>query len=181
MSDKRKPALADVLDAVIGVGRKQGEFGLKLEAFGLQLEALGVKQDEFGLKLEALGVKQEEFGLKLEALGVKQEEFGLTQEELSRRQEELGGRQDEFGLKQDGLRVGLMDRMDRLQDALTEQHDDISVMLELLATNQRIAERGLSEARTSFDLHSRTAAALTTMQRQLRHLQDEVNQLRGSK
>jgi hypothetical protein len=146
MSDRREPTLADVLDAVIGLGQKQ-------EAFGLDLEAFGQKQEAFGLNLDALGQKQEAFGLNLEALGVKQ----------------------------DGLRVGVMDRMDRLQDALTEQHDDINVLLELLATNQRIAERGLSEARTSFDLHSRTAAALTTMQRQLRHLQDEVNQLRDSK
>jgi hypothetical protein len=160
MSDKREPTLADVLDAVIG--------------FGLKLEELGLKQGDFGLKLEGLGLKQEELGLKLEGLGLKLEGVGL-------KQEELGLKQEAFGLTQDGLRVGLMDRKDRLQDALTEQRDDMSVMLELLASNQRIAERGLSEARTSFDLHSRTAAALTTMQRQLRHLQDEVNQLRDSK
>src|ERR1700744_5722188 len=160
MSDKREPTLADVLDAVIGLGGQQGQFGLKLEAFGLKQEAFGLKQEELGLKQEELGLKQEAFGLQ---------------------QGELGRRQGELGLKQDGLRVGLMDRMDRLQDGLTEQRDDISVMLELLATNQRIAERGLSEARASFDLHSETPAALATLKRQLRHLQDEVNQLRDSK
>jgi hypothetical protein len=126
-----------------------------------------------------LRLKQEEFGRKQEEYGLKQEEYGRKQDEYGRKQDEYGRKQEEMGLKQDGLRVSLMDRMDRLQDSLTEQRDDISVMLELLATNQRIAERGLSEARTSFDLHGRTASALTTMQRQLRDLRDEVNELRN--
>lgn len=160
MSDRREPTLADVLDAVLGLGRKQEEFGLKLEG-------LSRRQDEFGVKLEHLSRRQDEFGLKLEDLGRRQDEFGVKLEALGR--------------WQDGLRVNLMDRMDRLQNAMAEQRNEVGVFLELLSTNQRIAERGLSEARTSLDPHSRTSAALTTMQYQIRQLRDDLNQLRATR
>jgi hypothetical protein len=82
---------------------------------------------------------------------------------------------------QDRLRVDLMARMDRLQNNMTEQADEHSVLLDLLATNQGIAERSQSEARASFDLHARMATAMTSLQRQLRRLEDEVRELRDGR
>ena len=79
----------------------------------------------------------------------------------------------------DRLRTDLMARMDRLQDSLSEQRDDISVLLDLLVTHQRIAERALSEARSSLDGLSSSNAAIATLERQVRRLQDDVRQLKN--
>jgi hypothetical protein len=90
----------------------------------------------------------------------------------------LGERVDSQGRKQDDLRIVLMDRMDRLQDSITEQCDDVSALLDPLVTNQKIAERGLSEARLGVDRQSAMTTTMATFQRQLRRLQDEVRELR---
>lgn len=76
------------------------------------------------------------------------------------------------------VRIDVMARIDRLQDAVSEQRDDISVPLDLLATHQRMAERGVTGARLAMDGLSSTNSAMTTMERQLRRLQDEVRQLK---
>jgi hypothetical protein len=77
------------------------------------------------------------------------------------------------------VRAAVMDRIDRLQDTMTEQKDDMGVLLELLATNQKIAERGLSEARSALDVHSQTSSAMTALGRQIRQLRDRVEKLEG--
>lgn len=85
------------------------------------------------------------------------------------------------GLKADLLatRSDIMARVDRVQDALTEQRDDLTVMLGLIDGVQRIGERALSESRTNFDQQSRAISLTATLERQIRRLQDEVRQLRG--
>ncbi len=55
--------------------------------------------------------------------------------------------------------------MDRLQDSIIEQRDDVSALLDLLVTNQKIAERGLSEARLGVDRQSAMTTTMATFQR----------------
>jgi hypothetical protein len=77
------------------------------------------------------------------------------------------------------LRIDLMARMDRLQDTQTEQRDSMDVLLDLLVSNQRMAERSLSEARLGVDLQSRMTTTIATLERQVRRLQEDVRHLKG--
>jgi chromosome segregation ATPase len=90
----------------------------------------------------------------------------------------LGERLDIQSRKHDDLRVAVMARIDRLQDAMSEKRDDVTVLLDLLVTNQHIAERSIAEARLALDGYSRTSITLTAFERQIRRLQDEVRELR---
>jgi hypothetical protein len=72
----------------------------------------------------------------------------------------------------------LMGRMDRLQDKVTEQVGNADVPLEVLSTNQKIAEGSLSEARLSLDQYGSLARAVTGIEQQIVRLQRDVQELR---
>jgi len=73
---------------------------------------------------------------------------------------------------QDRLRGDLMARMDRLQDALTLQHDDVTVNMGAAERAERIA-RGASE-------ETRALGEIVTVQtRQIQRLQSDIRQLKG--
>jgi hypothetical protein len=91
----------------------------------------------------------------------------------------LKGKIEAQGRKHDELRVALMDRIDRMQNSLTQRTEDVSVLLDLMVTNQKIAERGLSEARFGVDRQSSMATTMATFERQLRQLRDDVEELRN--
>jgi hypothetical protein len=91
----------------------------------------------------------------------------------------IEGKIEAQGRKHDELRVALMDRIDPMQSALTQRTEDVSVLLDLMVTNQKLAERGLSEARFGVDRQSSMATTMATFERQLRRLRDEVEELRN--
>lgn len=69
-------------------------------------------------KLDVLGANQQEFRAQLDAQGVRLEAQGT---------------------KQDDLRIVLMERMDRLQDTMSDQKDDMDVLLGLIDGTHRMA------------------------------------------
>lgn len=73
---------------------------------------------------------------------------------------------------QDRLRSDLMARMDRLQDALTAQHDADVVNYGAAERAERIAQSAREEVRA-------LGEQVGAMVRQIQRLQSEVRQLRG--
>jgi hypothetical protein len=71
-----------------------------------------------------------------------------------------------------GLRIDIMGRMDRLQDTLTIQRDELVV-------NYGAAERAERLARAAQDEVRVLGEMVTPMVRQIRRLQEEVRILRG--
>lgn len=70
------------------------------------------------------------------------------------------------------LRIDMMDRMDRLQDVLTVQRDELVVNYGAAERVEKIARAAQEEVRTLGEM-------VTPMVRQIRRLQDEVRTLRG--
>ena len=73
---------------------------------------------------------------------------------------------------QDRLRGDLMARMDRLQDALTLQHDDVIVSMGAAERAERIARSALEETRALGEI-------VTVQTRQIQRLQSDIRQLKG--
>ena len=94
------------------------------------------------------------------------------------RLEAASARRDE---KLTELRVAAMDHIDRLQNTMDQVRDDQSVLLGLLVTNQKQAERSVTEARFAADLHSSLAQTVTVIEMQVRKLRADVDELRARK
>jgi len=75
---------------------------------------------------------------------------------------------------QDRLRVELMARMDRLQNAATKQGHDMDVLLDLMATNQRISETATAATRAASDIGASNSSALTKLLQRQRELEADV-------
>ena len=110
MSDEPTRAQPDRLDQILSeIGRLGANLtGLRTEVTGLSAEVTGLGADLTGLRTEVTGLRTEVTGLGADLTGLRTEVTGLR-----------------TGVT--GLRVDLMDRMDRLQNALTEIRDDIGV------------------------------------------------------
>ncbi|MBV8455603.1 MAG: hypothetical protein JO122_03185 [Acetobacteraceae bacterium] len=85
-------------------------------------------------------------------------------------------RQDE---KLTELRVVAMERMDRLQNTISEMRDDQSVLLGLPDTNQKLTERSMTEARFSSDQYTSLAHTVTLVEMQVRKLRADGDELRA--
>jgi hypothetical protein len=94
------------------------------------------------------------------------------------RLEAVVAREDE---KLTELGVVAMERIDRLQNTVSEIRDDQSVLLGLLETNQRLAERSMTEARFSSDQYTSLAHTVTLVEMQVRKLRADVDELRARK
>jgi phage shock protein A len=70
------------------------------------------------------------------------------------------------------LRVAVMERIDRLQDALTLQRDELVVNYGAIERVERLARAAQEETRALGEM-------ITPMIRQIRRLQDDVRTLRG--
>ena len=93
-------------------------------------------------------------------------------ERLAAGQDRLRADFDKRGGEIDRLRGDLMARMDRLQDAITLQHDDVIVSMGAAERAERIA-RGASE-------ETRALGEIVTVQtRQIQRLQSDIRQLKG--
>ena len=117
---------------------------------------------------------QEPLYVILELLKALQEGQSALQEKQSALQEgqiSLGGRLDKF-------RVDLMARMDRLQDTATKQGQDLDTLLDLMASNQHIAETATTTARASTDIGAANSLALTKLLQRQRTLEAELQAIK---
>jgi len=77
-----------------------------------------------------------------------------------------------------GVRVALMDRMDRLQNAMTAMREEQTVLNGLVLSNQKMAERGLGESRLALDQTTTLAQTISALQMQIRQLRADVDEIR---
>ncbi len=139
-----EPSIQDVLTAVAAVA---GEVG-KLRADVTQMQG-DMKQMQGDMKQMQSDIKQLQGDMKQMQGEMKQFRGELTQ-----------------------LRVDVMDRIDRLQDALTLQKDDLVVNYSAADRAEKIARAAQEETRALGDI-------VTPMIRQIRRLQEDVRHLRG--
>jgi len=92
--------------------------------------------------------------------------------------EEFAAQFAAIGSKIDGLRVELMGRMDGLQDAATKQGHDFDTLLDLMASNQRIAETATATARASTEIGTANSSALTKLLQRQRALEAELQAIK---
>jgi peptidoglycan hydrolase CwlO-like protein len=131
--------------------------------------------DRDGLILAALGRLE----AKVDDLGAGQTAIHVAQAKLEAGQAKLEAAQAKLeegykGLREDqtALRVGLMARMDRLQDTLTSIRDDIIVNMGRADRAHEAADSTRAELRA-------LGEQVNAMTRQITRLQTQVRELRG--
>ncbi len=150
-----------------------GQAGLEAGQAGLEAGQAGLVAGQAGLVAGQAGLVAGQAGLEAGQAGLEAGQAGLVAGQAG-----LVARMDRLDDRFAGLRVDLMARMDRLQDALTEQRGEADTLLDLLVANQRVAERGGSEARSAFDVASSNTMVLTQLMQKVVRLEEQVRELR---
>jgi phage shock protein A len=122
-------------------------------------------------------------GLQEVVIGQDGKLTGLSQhvDALSGRMDRLEAAVSRYDERLTELRVVAMERIDRLQSTMDQMRDDQGVLLGLLETNQKLAERSMTEARFASEQHSSLAHTVTLIEMQVRKLRADVDELRARK
>ena len=151
-----------------------GQDGLRADVAGLVgvIDRLRAEFDR--LRAEFDGLRGEFDGIRGEFDGIRGEFTSLRagQERLEASFERLSANHERLEAALVRLRADVMDRIDRLQDALTVQQEEAVVNFAVADRAERIALSARDEARSM-------AEQLTAMMRIVRRLDSDVRQLRG--
>ena len=109
---------------------------------------------------------------KVEQLERGQKQVEQSQKQLEQGQKQLEENQKRLEESHTRLRVDLMDRMDRLQDAYTGMRDDIWVNLGAAEQVREANDNTRAELRA-------LSTVVSGMQKQIHNLQNDVRTLRG--
>jgi peptidoglycan hydrolase CwlO-like protein len=101
-----------------------------------------------------------------------QEKLESNQEKLERNQEKLERNQEKLERGHERLRIDVMERMDRLDNALTSIRDDITVNMGRADHAHEVADSTRREVRL-------LGEQVNAMVRQIQRLQTDVRHLKG--
>lgn len=127
-----------------------------------------MSDDPAGRIVELLIALQVGQGSIMERLDRQEQRF----ERFEERQNRLEEQQNRLEEQQKRLRVDLMARMDRLQDALTLHKEEVT-------TSMGAGERAERIASAMQDVVRQLTEQVTVMVRQIRRLQEDVQELKG--